>query len=186
MQPCVGAFHSLAKSTLGVGWSRRRVPSYDRLLSHVALQTPHLGVQACISEKFPMVSYFDDRAFFQYSDLINVAHGGQIVSNDDGRSAINQTIQRLHDCILRFGIQAEGRFIQNEDRGVLQENACERYPLALASGQQRALLADLSVILLWQRHDELVGARYSCGSPDFVESCIGFSVGDVFADGNTE
>src|SRR5881628_3525503 len=133
-----------------------------------------------------MASYFYEQAFVQYRDLIDVAHRGQIVSNDDGRSPMHQTIERLHQGILCFSIQSHGRLVQNEDRGILQKSASQRYPLALAPGEQPTMLADLGVVLLWQRRDELVGAGGSCGFPDFLERGIGFSVGDVFANGSSK
>ncbi len=47
----------------------------------------------------------------------------------------------LHEQ-LRLGVERRGRFVEHEQRTVLEDRARDRQPLALAAGQPLAALAD--------------------------------------------
>ena len=62
----------------------------------------------------------------------------------------------------QLGVEARGRLVEHEHRRVGQQRAGDRDPLALAAGQPAAALAELGVVAVRQRGDELVrvgGAR---------------------------
>ena len=84
--------------------------------------------------------------------------------------------------LFRFRIERGGRFIENQDRRILQDGARDRHALLLAAGQFQAALAHHRVITLRQRFDEIMDVRGLRGGDDFFARRIGTPVGDVVVD----
>ena len=73
--------------------------------------------------------------------------------------SVHQTVKRLLHSALAFGIERTRRFVEQQDRRVLQNGARNRNPLTLAARQRRTALAELAVVAVGQRPNELIGLR---------------------------
>ena len=80
--------------------------------------------------------------------------------------------QRLLHQPLRFRVERARRLVEQQDRRVLEDGARERQALALAARKPQAAVADLGVVALRLRHDEVVGGGRlgrgtiaACGAP---------------------
>ncbi len=86
---------------------------------------------------------------------------------DDDRGALrHQFVEGGADLLLADRVEMRGRFVQDQDRRVLEEGACNRDPLALAAGQLHAALAHPGGEAVGQTVDELAqrGAVRSPGA----------------------
>ena len=83
--------------------------------------------------QFIMCTPLCNAAFFQYNNLIGRYDGRQAVCDNDDRFFLNQLPDgKLHFVfILRIG--KGSRFVEYQDRGVLQYCACYGYTLLFAS-----------------------------------------------------
>ena len=93
---------------------------------------------------------------------------------------------RFLDVALGFGIERCGRFVEQDDRRILDQRACNRDALALAAGELHAVLADLSVVALREAHDEIVRMRGFRGGDDLCLAGAQLAERDVLADGAAE
>ena len=85
-----------------------------------------------------------------------MAHGGQPMRDDQRGALVRDPRQRALDRRLGFVVDRRGRLVEHQDRGLAVQRARQRDALALPAGQLRAALADLAVVALRQRRDELV------------------------------
>ena len=99
-------------------------------------------------QKLIMFAGFDHTAVFQHDDLIRMANRGQPVGDNERRPARHQSFQRRQQQGLRFRIQRRGRFVENQDRRILQQCARNRDSLALSAGQCRAPFTQHSVVAI--------------------------------------
>jgi hypothetical protein len=60
------------------------------------------------------------------------------VRDDDPRPVAQQSLDRSIDQHLGGGIEPRGRFIQDDESGILQEDACEGQQLSLPRGETAA------------------------------------------------
>ena len=79
----------------------------------------------------------------------------------DHRLALHQAIQTLLDCGLDFAVEGAGGLVEQENRSVLQHDACDGDALALATAQLDSALAHMGVVAaaprgIAQGDDELV------------------------------
>ncbi len=127
-----------------------------------------------------------DGAVGQHDDLIDAVDGGDAVGDDEGGAAAHEFLEGLHDRGLGGGIEGAGRFVEDEDRGVLQKRAGDADALALADAEMAAAFADLRAVAVGHGGDEVVGLGALGGFDDLLLSGVGSAVGDVFADGGGE
>jgi ribonuclease G len=116
----------------------------------VALQP---GIQAVHGHEFLVAALFGDAALFHDHDAVRMLDGGQPVGNDQGGAPRHQALESLLDQALGLGVQRGRGFVQDQDRCVLVECACDRQPLALATGELRGVVPDDRVHPLGQRGD---------------------------------
>ena len=67
------------------------------------------------------------------------------VGDGDHRLALHQPVERLLDGGLDLRIERAGRLVENEDRRVLEQDAGNGDPLALAAGELDPAFADMGV-----------------------------------------
>src|SRR5215475_15660394 len=82
------------------------------------------------------------------------------MSDRDHGASRSEFRQSLLDLLFRFRIERRRGFVEQEDRRVLQNSACNSEALLLATGKKAAFVANHRVVPLWLSHDELV--RVSC------------------------
>ena len=87
-------------------------------------------------------------------------------------------------CTARSDSEVErgGRFVEQDDRRILEERARDRDALALAAGKLHAALAARAVVGALEAEDELVRMRGLGGGDDFLVAGARPAHGDVLAD----
>src|SRR6059058_3729005 len=78
------------------------------------------------------------------------------MGDDQGGAAALQAVEGLLDGRLVLAVHARERFVEQQDRRVLQQRPSDRDPLALTAGQARAALADDRLVTLRQGGYEIV------------------------------
>ena len=74
---------------------------------------------------------------------------------------------------LVLNVHGAGGFVEDEDRGIAEHGPRQGDSLPLAAGKAAPALADQGVILLRQRHDELMGISSLCRLDDPVAAGVG-------------
>ena len=138
----------------------------------------------------------DDASLVEHVDAGRMPHRRQSVGDHDRRSAATDRLQGALDRRLGLVVDARGRFVQHQDRRILQDRPRHRDPLALTAGEFLPPLPDDGVVPVRQGENELVRLREPSGLDDvlrwwFVPSCrivLGPrpAVGDVLPDRSLE
>ncbi len=129
-----------------------------------------------------MGSLLADLAVDQHDDPVGVPDRGEAVGDHQRGPAFHQVLQRILNLDLRLRVEGGGRLVEDQDRGVLEDGAGDRDPLAFAAGELRPLLADQRVVAHRQAHDEIVGVRGLRGGGDLLLRLHDVAVGDVVPD----
>src|SRR5207249_4224180 len=97
-----------------------------------------------------------------------------------------RSLECVHYCSFGDGIQPACGLIENQDRGVAQNGACNGDPLLLAAGEGCSSFTDRGFITVGETADEFVRiCRYSC-SDNLLVVCRGFAEDNVFANRSPE
>lgn len=95
--------------------------------------------------EFVVAAVLDHRSPVEHQDLVGVADGVQAVGDGQHRGALDQDRARLGDQVVVLGVERGGRFVEDDDRGLLEQCSGDRHALALAAGEQGSSLAHLGV-----------------------------------------
>ena len=79
-----------------------------------------------------------------------------------------------------FGVQSAGGFVQQQQRRIFQQRACNRDALALAARQTHAAFTQEALIAARQARNEFVGGGHFGGGDDFLVAGADAAVADVF------
>ena len=123
------------------------------------LQLKNTGIPGLIVPESRVPAGFKDLPLIQNDNEIRPLNRSQPVCDDDKGCPLApaQRFERILDAFFCFRIERVGRFIQNQDRGLLQKGARKRHALALAHGKPHSALAEPRLIALRQGADETVG-----------------------------
>ena len=102
-----------------------------------------------------MRALLDDPPMIEHDHAIGAPHGAQPVRDDQRRAAAQQIFHRRLDRALALGVEARRRFVEDDDRRILEKDPRDRESLTLAAGQLHAALADARVEALRESLDEL-------------------------------
>src|SRR5262245_32646924 len=102
-------------------------------------------VASALAQQLVVTPCFDDRPILDDEDAIGVDDGMQAMRDHDRRSSLAQVLDRALNLPLGFRIERSGRLVEQDDRRVLEQSACDGDALALAAGDLQAVLADLCV-----------------------------------------
>src|SRR5713101_4436426 len=94
-----------------------RSTSLHRLLQQspsAKLAVVEVGVEAVLREQFLVGAFFDDRAVIHDQDQLRVADGGEPVGDNEAGSALHQLGHGPLNLHLGAGVDAAGRFIENQ------------------------------------------------------------------------
>src|SRR5262245_15096147 len=119
----------------------------------------HPAVQLALRQQFFVPSLGGDPSAIEHENAVRVANRRQAVRDDDCRSAGAQTPQRAEDNLLGDRVERRGRFVEDENRSVLDDGARDAQPLALAPREAAAGFGDFGIVAIRQPRDELVGVR---------------------------
>lgn len=151
-------------------------------------QSPALGlfpnlnkppVQAALGNQFLMSTPLDNTAILYHQNLIGVLDGSQPVGDGEDCFPLCQSGQSLLDQVFILRVYAGGRFIKDDDRGVLQNGPGDGDALLLSSGEGRAAFSNHGVIAVRQGRDEVMAARSFCGSYYLLMGGIGAAEFDI-------
>ena len=92
------------------------------------------GVMSALGEQTFVVPLLDDRAFFHHHDAVGGFDGGQPVRDQDAGGMFQDQVQRLLDLPFGERVDAGGGFVQDEDGGLLHQDAHQRHELTLPHG----------------------------------------------------
>ena len=133
-----------------------------------------------------MGALLSDVAVFEHDDTPGLADRGEPVGDHDRGTTGQQPAHGGFDTPLGVEVDVGGGLVQDEYPRIGDQGARERDQLALAGGQLRAALADLSVIAAGELGDELIGPDGAGGLADLALVGVGASEGDVLAHGARE
>src|SRR5215467_575529 len=120
------------------------------------LQSVERRVAPALAQQLVVASRFNDRSILDDEDAISIDDGMQAVRDHDRRSPLTEVLDRALNLPLGFGIERSRRLVEQDDRRVLEQGACNGDALALAAGELQAVLADWGVVPAGERRDEVV------------------------------
>ena len=157
-------------------------PSRDQIILS-ELQRIQLLIGSIERHELLMRSALPDLSVHDDRDFIRIANGGEAVGHHQRRAAFAQFIQGMLDQDFRRIVQCAGRFVQDQDGRILEEDAGNAQSLLLSAGQLHAALADLRVIPVFEGHDVVMDIGTLGSLLDFLKCGIRPSVEDIVADG---
>ena len=95
-----------------------------------------------LREQLRVRAAFDDPALVEHDDLVGIDDGREAVGDDDRRAAARDAVERLLDRRLGAAVERAGRFVEDQDRRVLEQGAGDRDALLLAARKLEPALAD--------------------------------------------
>jgi len=133
-----------------------------------------------------MRAYLGNAAFIQNQDTIGLEDGRKPVRDDDGGAVLHQAIERLLYQGFAFGIERRCRFVEKQDRGVLQQRSGNGDPLTLAARKGDAALAHGRVEALLKPVDEFPRLGSLGGGDHILPTRAGGAEGNVVVNGRGE
>ena len=116
----------------------------------------------------------------QHHDAVGLLHRGQPVRDDERRAAPHRRFERSLHHAFAFGVERAGRFVEQQQRRVLQHRAGDADALALTARKAHAALAQKGLITLRQCGDEVVRIGSARSGDDLVVARIRAAVAYVF------
>src|SRR5208283_5513571 len=106
-----------------------------------------------------MVAALHNTPALDNKDLIGASNGRKAVSDNQRRAAMHQMAQALLDQRFGFRIQTRGRLVENQNPGVGQDGAGNRYALSLTARQPNPTFTHDGVVPACQSLRELLYMR---------------------------
>ena len=144
------------------------------------------SVEPTLGDELIVGSLLHDLAVLDREDHVGRFDRREPVRDRDRRPVAHQPLERLLDDPLALGVEGGGRLVEDQDRRVGHDHSSDRQPLALASREAVAALADDRVVAVVQRHDPLVDERGLGGLCHLLVGRLGAAVAEVVADGPAE
>ena len=145
-----------------------------------------LFVGAVVLQQFGVGSLFDDMAMVHDDDEIGIDDGGETVGDGDDGTVFHQRVKRLLDKMFRSSIESGCRFVENENRWILEQCAGDGETLFLAAGKEGAAFACHAVVFFRFGQDEFIRVGLMRGFDNLFFRRVRRAVLDVFTDGVVE
>src|SRR2546425_12324716 len=97
-----------------------------------------------------------DATPLEHEDQVGVDDRREAVRDRERRAVAGDLLQLGLDRLLRLGGERGRRFVEDQDRGILENGARDRDTLLFAAGELEPAFADLRSITLRQAGDEIV------------------------------
>src|SRR5262245_36756070 len=123
---------------------------------HSQLQAVERRVAPTLAQQLVVTTRFHDRSVLDDEDAVSIYDGVQAMCDHDRRSPLAEVLDRALNLPLGLRIERSRRLVEQDDRRVLEQCACDGNALALAAGDLQAVLTDLRVIPARERRDEVV------------------------------
>lgn len=118
-----------------------------------ALQCQQLGVRPLLNH-VPVAEAEDD---------VRVLDSGQSVGDDDHGPRLLGLLEHALDELLGLGVEGRRGLVEQQQARVADQGPRDRQALLLPARQEHAPEADLGVVPVGQRHDELVDLGVAAG-----------------------
>ena len=119
-------------------------------------------------------------------NLIGILDGIQTVGDYEKCLALYQFRDGLLNIAFVISIYACGSFIQNDDRGIFQDAACNRDALLFTAGECSTAFTNYGLESIRQRHDEIIAAGLLSSCIDFFLCGVRFAYADIVVNGILE
>src|SRR5690606_15810226 len=129
---------------------------------------------------------FSDPPVLEDDDQVGIANGREPVGDRNGGTVAGDPLERSLDRRFGLVVHRAGRFVEDQDRRVLEDGAGNGDALALTSGQLLSALADDGVVSVREPADELLGFGQPSGTNDVLVTGAPAPVNDVLANGTME
>ena len=117
-----------------------------------------MRIEPFLPDKFIVCSFFLYLPVVQDDDPVRILDGLEPVRNGYDGAAFDERVDGFLHFHFIFGVKGGSRFVQQDDRRVLQDGAGNGYALLLPARQGAASFAHHRVIAFGQPHDEVVAA----------------------------
>src|SRR5215472_12755766 len=152
-----------------------------RLLSRNELQIIKLAILAIPRKQLIVRAFLNDSPVLDDDDPIGTANRRKPMRDDQGGAILHQDFERLLHRTLGLRIERGSRFIEHQDRRVLEERPGNRDALTLATRQPHAQLTHHRVVTLGQPQDEVMRVGQPCSLHDAFGVAIRGTISDVGA-----
>src|SRR5205085_3277770 len=115
-----------------------RGPEVGKLLLALELNLVEARVESAAREQLVVRAALDYRAVLDGVDAPRAHDGGEAVGDDDRGLALHQTAQGFEDQLLRFGVEARRRLVEEEYRRVADDGAGDCDALSLSARKSLA------------------------------------------------
>jgi len=144
----------------------------------------HRVSTARFADQILMRAVLDDMAGLHYDDAIHLPECRQPVRDRDYGLVRHDALKRRLDGVLAFAVERRGRFVEDQNRRILDDRAREPDALPLSTGQLHAALADMRVVALaavivLERRDKIVRVGLFGGGDDTLHRRIEIAIADV-------
>lgn len=96
------------------------------------------------------------RWWLDLTDLISILDRAETVSNGDSRATNGCPVQRFLNYSLASAVEGRGRLIEQQDRPVPNNCACQSDALSLSTTQKHASFANDGIVSICQGRDKVV------------------------------
>ena len=145
-----------------------------------------LLVVSILGDQFVMASTLHDSTLMQDANLVCVLDGAQAMGDSHGGTCLHQLFEGVLYQSLTLGIECGCRFVEDEDRRILQDGTGDADTLALTSRKATTTITDIGVEAFFRLGDKLVGIG-NLGSVGNLLVCgICLAKADVVLEGSIE
>ena len=108
------------------------------------------------------------------------------MGNCDHSLTGSERLQRHLNLFFRLGIERRSGFVEQENRRIFQNRACNGQSLLLPAGKKHSLVADEGVVFFRLRQNELVRVSHLRGAINIISGGIEAAKKNVIIDGVVE
>ena len=95
-----------------------------------------------------MRALLDDGTGLHYQNQVRIHNGGEAMRDDKAGPALHKRFHRMDNSLLRAGVNAGGRLVQNKDLGIAEDYASDGKQLPLALADVLRVIGHVGVIAL--------------------------------------
>ena len=103
-------------------------------------------VQPVTFQQLGVCAALDQPALVDDEDLVCSLHGRETVGDHHRGPPLHEVLERVLDERLRSGVEVRGRFVEHQDRRILENHPGDGDSLLLAAGQSVSTFADHGVV----------------------------------------
>src|SRR5947208_9912867 len=119
------------------------------------------GIERCMS------AALHNASGLHHQDLVGLAHGGKTMRNYKRGAAFHQVLEALLNEGFRFGVEAGGGFIEDQNFRIGENSASNGDPLALPAGKLDSAFTNDGVIFIFEALRKLIHMGDAAGCHDF-------------------